>query len=402
MASLLLLLSLELTGIPLPDPALDVRVADIDADGHEEIVAVTKNGLIVIGRDGELKKRPKTPIALVGRGLLAVADGDNLVDLDGRRLGPRPLLNGLGEGEPALLDSPGDLDGDGKDDPVYATLDGIVTPRGLVPVRPCASLAIEKSEAFAVLYTLPVPAVGSWTGEGRELVVFDDNVVRAFAGTKESARLELPLKDFAQSAEGIRRNEVFVNDLDRDGRLDLVLVMARGSVKVLADFEVNVWAFSGGRIYDEERQGFYRPATALKVAGALLDAAVFDADGDGDLDLAITTISTTILAAPTGQWLVFRCEGGKLERKPAWRHEDVVPLTSLRRDPDPPATVLPDLDGDGRPELVVRGAGSVRLLRGNGEGGFTDAARHAGAARRPVLGRKAAVMITEKGLLVAR
>ena len=401
MIALFLLAGLGLTELPLDDPVLDVRIADIDADDREEIIAVTGKELVIVRADGKTERRPVTPLTIVGRGLLAVCGDEGLVDLAGKRLGPRPLLNALGRGDPVLLDSPGDLDGDGRDDPIYSTLEGIVTPGGLVPVRPAASLEIGRAEAFAVQYTLPVASVGRWSGAKPELVVYDEGTIRSFDGTRESDRLELPLQEFAQSAEGIRRNEVFVNDLDRDGRLDLLLVMARGSLKVFADFEVNVWEFRGGRVYDRERKGFYRPATALKVSGALLDARLFDADGDGDLDLALTTISTSILSAATAQYLLFRCEEGKLERNPSWQHEGVVPIESLKREPDPPATIVPDLDGDGRPELIVRGAG-VRLLRGTEEGGFAEAARHRGTASRPVAGRRQAVMIGGKGLLVAR
>ncbi|MHC4450667.1 MAG: FG-GAP-like repeat-containing protein [Planctomycetota bacterium] len=405
MFAALLLAGLVLLEVPIKEPVLAVRVADIDANGTEEIIAVTSKELFVIQPDGQFSTMPAPALTIVGHGLLVHTAPEGLVDREGKKIGPRPLLNHLDAGKPALLTSPGDLDGDGRDDPIYATQDGIVTPKGLVPVLPRASLEIKRSEAFAVQFTSPIPAVGNWSGKssgkGRELVLFDDNSIRCFAGAQQTAQLALPLKEFARSAEGVRRNEIFVRDLDRDGRLDLVLVMGRGSMKVFAEFEVNVWEFRGGRVYDEKRKGFFRPATTIKVSGALLGARLFDADGDGDLDLALSTISTSILSAATAQYLVFRCEDGKLERKPTWRHQGVIPITALKREPDPPATLLPDLDGDKRPELVLRGPG-VRVLRGTKAGGFAEAAKHRGDAQRPVAGRKLAVMITKKGLLIIR
>jgi hypothetical protein len=401
MLAALLLAGIGLLEVPIKEPVLAVRVADIDANGTEEIIAVTRKELFVIRPDGQFSTMPAPALTIVGHGLFVHTAPEGLVDREGKKIGPRPLLNHLDAGDPALLSSPGDLDGDGRDDPIYATRDGIVTPKGLVAVLPRASLEIKRSEAFAVQFTSPIPAVGNWSGKGRELVLFDETAIRCFAGAQQTAELALPLKEFAKSAEGVRRNEIFVRDLDRDGRLDLVLVMGRGSMKMFAEFEVNVWEFRGGRVYDEKRKGFFRPATTIKVSGALLGARLFDADGDGDLDLALSTISTSILTAATAHYLIFRCEDGKLERKPTWRYQGVIPITALKREPDPPATLLPDLDGDKRPELVLRGPG-VRVLRGTKAGGFAEAARYAADAQRPVAGRTIAVMITKKGLLIIR
>jgi hypothetical protein len=399
MLAALLLAGLVVTEIPVKDPVLDARVVELE--GEERIVLVTKKELLVLRPDGQLRAQQAPSITLVGKDLLAYSKGEDLVDREGRRLGPRPLVGHLGKGDPVLLRSPGDLDGDGRDDPIYATMDGIVTPNGLVPMRPRASLEIKRSEAFAVQYTTPIPAVGNWSGKGRELVLFDENRIRSFAGNAQTSMLDLPLQEFARTAEGLRRNEIFVRDLDRDGRLDLMLVMARGSMKVFAEFEVNVWEFRGGRIYDEKRKGFFRPATTIKVSGALLGARLFDADGDGDLDLALSTISTSVLTAATAQYLVFRCENGKLERKPAWKYEGVIPISSLKREPDPPVTLLPDLDGDKRPELALRGPG-LRILRGTKQGGFEEASKHAFEVKRPAAGRTMVVMVSKKGVVVVR
>jgi len=402
MLGILLFAGVVLHPIGIAEPVLEARIADVDADGKEEIVAVTAQELLVLDASGKIEARhPVSPLTIIGRGLLAFGDPKGVRHADGRKIGPPALLGGLGLGKPAILVSPGDLDGDGRDDPIYAAREGFVVPAGIIPVHPGAALEIKGAEEFAVQYAIPVPAIGGWSGTERELVLYDEQTVLSYLGLKKTARLPLPLKDITKEAEGIRRNDVFLSDFDRDARLELLLVMGKGSMKMFSEFEVSIWHFSGGRVYDTKRKGFFRPATVIKVAGALLDSNVLDYNGDGKLDLAIDTVSTSLIKAATGTHHIFLCKDGKLERKAAWMHRSSIPLTAFKTDPDYPVTVLPDLDGDGRPELIDRKQG-VRLLRGNAKGGFDDGARQAGAAGRPTLGRRLAVMITDKGLLVAK
>lgn len=409
----LLLAGLSLEPIEVGEEVLDVRVVDLVADGHEDVVAVTKEHLYLFPDSaGPPVKRPAPPLTVVGRGLCGVVrDGiyrevkDPFGAWKETPTKRRSLLAGLGHSRPGLLASPGDIDGDGRDDLVLPVLDGFATAAGLVPMAPAARLAIKRNELFAVEYHIPVPVVGSWTGGARELVFFHDGLIESFRGVEPSDNVPLPLPTRGRDPESIRRNHVFLRDIDGDGRLDLVVVVAKGSTGFFGSFEATARYWHGGRVYHRGKKGFYRPISFLKVEGALLRPELIDLDSDGDLDLVLSTINTSILAAATGTapgtYHLFRFEERAYRRNPAWTYRAPVPLSAFTAKPQPPVRFLPDLDGNGRPEALAIATKSVRLLEANRKGRFrrvdsvaVDAAGHL------AVGATCAALGYEKGIVV--
>jgi len=408
----LLLLGISLEPLPWEEPVLDVRIVDIDADGREDLVAVTRRELLLRrGGATEILRRPAPPLTVTGRGLLGVVRGARyhaVADPFGAwtesAAGPTSLLAMLGGGDPALLSSPGDLDGDGRDDPVLANRDGFEALGTTVPLAPSASLEIKRNEEFAVRWEIPLPVVGSWSGRERELVFFQNGDIVAFRGAKETDRVALPLATAGQAAEEIRRNHVFVRDCDGDGRLDVLVVTAKGSTGFFGAFEATAMHWPNGRLFDRERKGFHRPASFLKLAGALLKSDLLDLDGDGDLDLVLTTINTSLLAAATGtapgHYHAFRFEQGQFAREPVWTLREPVPLSAFSENPRPPVTFLPDLDGDGQPEAVSVGSG-VTLLSADAKGAFHEAGRAEWPEPgRVARGRRFAAVPGQRGILL--
>jgi hypothetical protein len=412
MLPLLLIAGVVFRPLPFDEPIRDVRVVDIDADGHEDIVAVTEKSLLLL-RSAKLPavRRPAPALTVVGHGLFgivrngryrAVRDPFGAFEVGEPR--GDSLLAALGRSKPALLDAPGDLDGDGRDDPVLCGTQGFHTPAGLVPIVPEAQLRILHNEAFSVVYRIPVPVVGNWTGQGRELVFHHDDALIAFRGVRQADRIPIPLPTRGKEAVAIRRNQVFVRDIDGDGRLDLLVVVARGKTQFMSKFEAAARLFPGGRVYDHEKKGFFRPSSFIKVSGMLIQPTLVDLDADGDLDLVLSTIDISILAMATGTapgtYHLFRYEKDGYQRLPAWTYRGPVPLSTFTENPEPPVRFLPDLDRDGRPEALAVGR-VVRIWEANDKGGFDPGVQlELDGAGRPALGRRLAALPHRKGLVV--
>jgi len=110
--------------------------------------------------------------------------------------------------------------------------------------------------------------------------------------------------------------------------------------------------------------------------------AIFDADGDGRLDLFFTngaalSTQTSSKRPPEKNdprfWnRLYRNLGG-------WRFEDVTERAGLRGTRYDFGAAAADYDNDGDVDLLVTGVGGTTLFRNNGNGTFTDVTAAAGA-----------------------
>jgi hypothetical protein len=402
--------------IQTPPHTVEVRAADVDADGVNELVFVSAKpkgrqpdavSLTVVKLDAAGRERSRSVVELgqrallwdIERGLWGV-DGDGAVNLlTGARVGARrTALGGLGLTTPLPVDLAADIDHDGVAEVVVVgggkvelfSADG--RSRGVVSARAEGALrargdrggpAVEAAAAW------PVVVIADADGDGRDELLLPDGkgvqVVRFTESGAQVSDLALPLdidprRDPAQDKKATRREieRVWFEDVNNDQKVDLV---------------VHQWVV-GGTFFGATAEllfcqgtgaGFAPPVT-IQTPAAAVDVRLIDWDGDKDLDLVAPQVDLSF--ANLGRALVSRkvqvevtvyrwggagfAPAGQVAGRYSW------PLS------EPESFHLKleaDLDGDGWLDLVTNeGEARVRAYRG-GAGGVstTPVAEHPGA-----------------------
>lgn len=391
----------------LPADAAEVRAGDVDGDGRDELVIVSRTPrpgapasvkltFLHFGENGALGGRRAVDLGAKASlwdvdGGLWVVDKDGLAKIDPStgattRVARLPTaLAALGPTTPARAPLAHDLDGDGRAELLvwsagrYHAFRADGTALGSVAAPAEGALGVDWETGGArtnVTLTPPPLAVSDLDGDGKRDLLLPSGAKLAayYTGDTVGARaatlalpLDLePLEEDPKPGETRRRiSGVWLDDIDGDGKTDLAvqrIVLAGSWWGATAELS---WAKGRG-------DGFGALAT-LALGAAAFGVELVDVEGDGDKDFVapvadvnIGTIARALVARSARVDLsLFRFGGGQLASAKVLRQVG-FPLEQ----PDRYQGALNgDVDGDRRLDLVTNDAEDrVRVYRGTADG----------------------------------
>jgi hypothetical protein len=333
----------------LPNVVTAAKWADFDLDGDLDVLVGATNLSVgvpcgIVRNDGAsftwLGQSPSLLVGTTTRCLAADLDGDQLPEavigvssgvqiarnLGSAALGLPTIVTTLPQARPALFDR----DGDGDLDLVVASPNGVVLMNNTAGVFTQVAFVANGTDV----------AAGDFDGDGRIDLAF------ARGGTVDIRWNQLSGWVLAAGVvpQGATVQEVAVGDLDRDGDLDVV-VRTETSVD---------WLRNAGGTFSRE------PGIQLGTPWQVRAMALGDGASRGAVDVVAVfhdgQVRTLYGAAP---------------------QPFLDPQAQGRMPVDPGAPSVGDVDGDGRPDLVLPRAREV--VRNEGRGRFS---------RRPIVGAR--------------
>jgi Concanavalin A-like lectin/glucanases superfamily/FG-GAP-like repeat/IPT/TIG domain/FG-GAP repeat len=284
-------------------------------------------------------------VTYVGGSIVAESLGEDRVDFTAGTL--------------SLFIATGDLDGDGKTDMVTANFNA----NTISILRNTATLGSITETSFAAkvdIATATNPrsvAIGDIDGDGKlDMAVANSgsNSVSVFRNTSTSGNITFAAKvDFAT---GLSPRSVNIGDFDGDGKPDLAIAHRDNNfMSVLRNTS------SSGSISFQGKVDFFLAAGNIST---FINSG--DLDGDGKLDIAVTSYSGT-----NNHVSVFRntATSGTIDAN------SFAARTDFTTGVFPFSLAIGDLDGDGKPDLAVAnysGDNSVSVLRNTSSSGSTS------------------------------
>jgi hypothetical protein len=380
----------------------DWHLVDLDGDGRREVLVFFDDDeqgkpFSVIRRpaQGELqvsprlhlpadtvaiamrRQQPKTPLELV---LLAPKSISRARWQDGRFIMSaardvelRPFFRAARQGPPPIWHWDIDYNGDGFGDlmlPVDRGIalfagqaDGELAAAKLVALPGNRKVRPSAPDAISITRSLPHPVFRDVDADGRQDLTWFDGVGLGYARQlpkgdfAPAARFELPW--VSEAAGGVvEKTDVSMPDADGDGRNDLLLSRMRTNPERVTDMKTTIVLLRnrGGDVPFGRK-----PDHAVVIPGvAGVGPTLLDCDGDGRNDLVVGSYGANLAAAVSRllggipfEFQIFRGEAQGFSNRPMSTlkvsvSSDAFSDLGARHC----ARVMPDLDGDGRVDLV--------------------------------------------------
>jgi hypothetical protein len=240
---------------------------------------------------------------------------DGLVDVnpdgtdappDDRPPPPRTLLVREEGDDLVFWDAVADLDGDGLDECWFPDEQGEIVLRGGTPaadatldLRAAQDFARDESSAFVRASTVPSLVAADFDGDGRpDLANLEGAalVVRRRADSQwTAARVSLP---FLQPPADLPREEVraarvAIEDVDRDGKADLLVTMVQGRADKIGGLRTSLYHYAGPIL--SAGGTLPSPRSRIDTESVALHPRFRDVDRDGRLDYVGDSIRGNVI-----------------------------------------------------------------------------------------------------------
>lgn len=355
----------------VPATVLFVDLADLDQDGQDTILLIDTEGVreLLFARDR----------LSVGAAIAAV---------------PSPFRATQTTALPFVAIAK-DLDWDGWKDLFLPARDGYAFLRArpggtfdaphILGEEPRSGVRWGRNAQFRLTTRMARPSPVDWTGDGVGdlMLAFDDQLVlielqRQGAPKAPRVVVDLPsLLDPGKGADGgLAASQGILRDVDSDGRADLIITQRTANPGLLMGVTTRTFLLLSSDLSGDAP----RPRQSIRTDGVTSPPRLFDLDGDGRLDLIITTVPTDLLTRMRGAvfetanvtFFVYRFDPARhrFESEPMFSDQLSVPADRLL---DVGAygwvTFSADYDGDARPDYATYSAatGQVSIRKGEEE-----------------------------------